>query len=215
MSTTRFVRARRPEHKQQRRAAILAAARDLAATSGVRTVTLGGIAEAVGLAKSNVVRYFGTREEIYLALTADCWQDWATEVVGRLADGDDAATTLAETLSGRPLFSDLLSQMTTALEPNVTAPAAYEIKRAALDSLGEVAVALTARLPGLSEQECFQLAAGATAFAGLLYPGTHPPPSVAQVYAEHPELAFGCLPLLGTIKHLLAVLIAGLPAAPE
>ncbi|HEU4330550.1 MAG TPA: helix-turn-helix domain-containing protein, partial [Lapillicoccus sp.] len=66
--TNEFMRARRPEHKQQRREAILDAARDLALRRGVRAITLGDLAEAVGLAKSNVVRYFGTREEIFVEL---------------------------------------------------------------------------------------------------------------------------------------------------
>ena len=60
MTASAFLRARRPEHKQQRRDAILVAARDLARTSGVRNVSLGAVAEAVGLAKSNISRYFGT-----------------------------------------------------------------------------------------------------------------------------------------------------------
>jgi AcrR family transcriptional regulator len=51
-----FVRARRPEQKRQRREAILAAARELAIEAGVRNVSLGGVAAAVGLAKSNIVR---------------------------------------------------------------------------------------------------------------------------------------------------------------
>ncbi|MEW1836745.1 TetR family transcriptional regulator [Nonomuraea angiospora] len=79
-----FVRARRPEHKQQRREEILAAARDLAVASGVRNVSLGAVAEAVGLAKSNIMRYFGTREEIYLILAADEWHQWAAAVTTRL-----------------------------------------------------------------------------------------------------------------------------------
>ena len=66
-----FVRARRPEHKQQRREAILAAARALALERGVRAVTLGDLADSVGLAKSNVVRYFGTREEIFVDLFSE------------------------------------------------------------------------------------------------------------------------------------------------
>ncbi|HEX2171460.1 MAG TPA: helix-turn-helix domain-containing protein, partial [Dehalococcoidia bacterium] len=63
-----FLRARRPEQKQQRREAILEVARQLAVESGVDNVSLGNVAAAVGLTKSNVVRYFGTREEIYLEL---------------------------------------------------------------------------------------------------------------------------------------------------
>jgi AcrR family transcriptional regulator len=70
-----FARARRPEQKQQRREAILEAARRLAVEHGVNHVSLGGVAAEVGLAKSNVVRYFGTREEIYLELAAEGWRE--------------------------------------------------------------------------------------------------------------------------------------------
>ncbi|MEV1248540.1 helix-turn-helix domain-containing protein, partial [Nonomuraea sp. NPDC049750] len=59
------MRGEDPAHDER---AILAAARELALRSGVRTVSLCAVAAAVGLAKSNVVRYFGTREEIYLEL---------------------------------------------------------------------------------------------------------------------------------------------------
>ncbi len=213
MSQTRFLRARRPEHKQQRREAILAAARELAAASGVRNVTLGGIAEAVGLAKSNVVRYFGTREEIYLALTEDCWQSWTADVVRKLGDGEDVVAVLADSLADRPLFCDLLSQIATNLEHNVAVPAAHDIKAASLEALREVGTAVAARLPELADAECFELVAAATAFAGVLYPSVNPPPSIAEVYAEYPELAFACLPLRSTLRRLLTVLIAGLPAA--
>src|SRR3954464_12493192 len=94
-----FVRARRPEHKRQRREAILAAARDLAVESGMRNVSLGGVAAAVGLAKANVVRYFGTREEIYLELAAESWTEWSETVTGRLSDAagpDDVISVLTE-----------------------------------------------------------------------------------------------------------------------
>ena len=67
-STEVFQRARSPEQKAQRRAAILDAAARLGAANGVRKVSLGDIAKSVGLTKSNVLRYFETREEVYLRL---------------------------------------------------------------------------------------------------------------------------------------------------
>src|SRR5262245_26232506 len=93
MTQSAFLRARQPAHKQERRDAILAAARDLARESGVRNVSLGAVAEAVGLAKSNISRYFGTREEIYLVLLAEQWQQCSHAVVSRLqhAQGAEAA----------------------------------------------------------------------------------------------------------------------------
>lgn len=190
----------------------MAAARELAAESGVRNVTLGAVADAVGLAKSNVVRYFGTREEIYLALTAECWHDWAADVVRRLKAGDDVVDVLTETLAARPLFCDLLGQIATNLEHNVSVEAAADVKRTALEVLTEVADAVVTARPELTHDEGFELTAAITAFAGTLYPATTPPPTMAEVYARYPELAFACLPLLPTLKRVMHVLLAGLPA---
>src|SRR5260221_2838772 len=81
----RFQRARRPEHKHQRRVAILDAARQLALARGVQAVTLGDIAAHVGMAKSNVLRYFETREEVYLQLTLEAFAEWNSVVAQLLA----------------------------------------------------------------------------------------------------------------------------------
>lgn len=64
-----FRRARSPEHKAQRQQQILDAARRLGLAKGVRHVSLGDLGGAVGLTKSNVLRYFETRETIYLQLS--------------------------------------------------------------------------------------------------------------------------------------------------
>src|ERR687890_2151055 len=95
MTRSAFLRARRPEHKQLRRDAILTAARGLARESGVRNVTLGAVAEAVGLAKSNISRYFGTREEIYLELLAEEWQDFNRAVAQSLRDAEGTDQAIA------------------------------------------------------------------------------------------------------------------------
>jgi AcrR family transcriptional regulator len=81
-----FQRARRPEQKQQRREDILAAARELALAGGVRSVSLAGIAARAGIDKSALLRYFETREQIFLELTAREWAPW----VRALHDGLDA-----------------------------------------------------------------------------------------------------------------------------
>ena len=61
-------RARSPEAKAAREQAILDAARALGRDRGIRTVTLTDIADAVGMHKSAMLRYFETREEIFLRL---------------------------------------------------------------------------------------------------------------------------------------------------
>ena len=74
--TKKFQRARSSEAKQEREADILEAARALATRDGVRQVTLTDIAGAVGLHKSAMLRYFETREQVFLVLTAEGWKEW-------------------------------------------------------------------------------------------------------------------------------------------
>ncbi|MEV6040122.1 TetR family transcriptional regulator [Nonomuraea sp. NPDC052116] len=230
-----FVRARRPEHKQQRREEILAAARDLAMASGVRNVSLGAVAEAVGLAKSNIMRYFGTREEIYLILAADEWDQWAAAVTARLeatpggvASGGAAsggvalgrvasggvASALAETIADRPLLCDLLSQTATTLEHNVSVEAARTFKRAihaVIADLGEQ----VARVTGLTAGEGMELVAAATALASVLYPVANPSPVLAELYAQDPDIAATCPDFIPTLVRALKALLAGLPTLRE
>ena len=102
-----FQRARRPEQKLQRRDAILGAARELARRDGVRTVSLAGIAAEVGIHKSALLRYFETRELIFLRLTAAGWREWSAALRGRMAGLPEAtpaaiAVVFAATLTARP-----------------------------------------------------------------------------------------------------------------
>jgi AcrR family transcriptional regulator len=208
---TEFVRARRPEQKQQRRDAILTAARQLAVDSGVDNVSLGSVAAAVGLAKSNVIRYFGTREEIYLVLAGDCWREWRDAVLGRLDDGNDVVEVLAETLHARPLFCDLLSHATTSLERNVSVQAARAYKQTMVEVISELGAAVAKARPALSGSAGFELVTAAVGLAGVLYPADNPDPTLAEVYAQEPELAAARPSFLPTMKRLLAALAAGLP----
>jgi AcrR family transcriptional regulator len=76
VSAETYQRARRPEQKLERRDAILGAARALALRDGVRAVSLADIAARVGIHKSALLRYFETREQIFLELTAAAWAEW-------------------------------------------------------------------------------------------------------------------------------------------
>lgn len=227
MTGAGFVRARRPEQKEQRREAILAAARELGAESGVRNVTLGGVAQAVGLAKSNVVRYFGTREEIFLELAAAGWQEWELAVEARLraeageetgtesgADGRRTRTVsaLAETLDERPFFCDLLSHTATTLEHNISLEAARGFKYAVHGVVLRLGALVSAACPELSEGEGSELVQAAAALAGTLYPVASPSPVLTELYEADPELAAACPRMLPTLRRAVSALAVGLPA---
>ncbi|MFD7441983.1 TetR/AcrR family transcriptional regulator [Streptomyces sp. NPDC059909] len=216
-----FVRARRPEQKQQRREAILDAARTLGRESGVRNVTLGSVALAVGLAKSNVVRYFGTREEIFLELTAEAWADWEralTELLGDVGAGsggagaaDGVVAALAQTLAERPFLCDLLSQTALTLEHNVSLEAARVFKRDVIAVVGRLGARVADAHPELDASEGAELISAAAALAGVLYPLSTPPAVMRELYAQEPDIAAACPELLPTLERSLAALAAGLP----
>ena len=123
--TGTFQRARTPAQKQQRREAILAAARALALGRGVGNVTLAAIAEEVGLAKSNVLSYFGTLDAIYLQLVNEEWRDWVTVAAARLTGATSGPAEVADALSlsfaEQPLLCDLLAHAVRYVEHSVSA----------------------------------------------------------------------------------------------
>ncbi|MEV5412565.1 TetR family transcriptional regulator [Thermopolyspora sp. NPDC052614] len=219
MTSRTFVRARRPEQKQQRRADILAAARELALRDGVRNVTLGGVAAAVGLAKSNVVRYFGTREEIYLVLALEECRGFADEVTARLRAGggrSELVDAFVETLMARPLLCDLLGHTTTSLEHNVSLEAAREYKTGFVDLVAELGRVVAELNPGMTERDGIELVGGTILVAGSVYQSERPPPTLAALYAQDPELAARCaLPFEPTMRRLVTILAAGIAATRD
>lgn len=88
MTPPEFERARSAEAKRARESAILDAAARLATERGVRTVTLTDIAATVGMHKSAMLRYFETREEIFLRLSASEWTAWSQAVRDQLGQRD-------------------------------------------------------------------------------------------------------------------------------
>ena len=118
---------------------------------------------------------------------------------------------LAETIGDRSLFCDLLSHAPTSLEQNVSVPAARTFKYTVHDLLAAMG-AEVARATELTEREGAELAATASGLAGILYRAANPPPVLAQVYAEDPELAASRPALLPTLVRTLSALAAGLPA---
>lgn len=208
-----FVRARRPEHKQQRREAILAAARDLALRRGIRAITLGDLAEAVGLAKSNVVRYFGTREEIFVELCSEEGYRLRDALLPRLEEvtSDDLPHVLASTLMEHELLCELVSQLTTHLEHNVSFAAAERLKLSNTVVIGDLARVLAARPVGLDLEQARLLLTATSQIGAGLWAASRPSDVVLDVYAVHPELV-PTGSVLVTLERLVAALATGLRA---
>jgi AcrR family transcriptional regulator len=209
-----FQRARRPEHKAQRVEAILAAARTLALRDGVRSVSLTDIAAEVGIHKSAVLRYFETREEIYLRLTAEGWREWVDAVrTGLAGTGPDALTTaLTSTLADRPLFCELLAHASLHLERHVSTQAVRDFKLTSLAAVDELLTVAGHAVPALGPDGGIDLVAGVTALAASLWQTSHPPETLAELYRSDPRLAHAAMDFPVRLHHLTHALITGLAA---
>src|ERR1700756_4418722 len=91
-----FQRARSEEQREARRQAILDTAAAMLDEMPVAEVTLNELSRRVGLAKSNVLRYFESREAILLELLDREWKQWLAELPDQLAAGANAASPVAE-----------------------------------------------------------------------------------------------------------------------
>ena len=85
-----FQRARSEEQRAARRQAILGTAAAMLAEMPVAEVTLNELSRRAGLAKSNVLRYFESREAVLLELLDSAWQDWLVQLDEELAAAVEA-----------------------------------------------------------------------------------------------------------------------------
>jgi AcrR family transcriptional regulator len=219
MVLPQFQRARSTAAKQVRETAILDAARALGAERGIREITLTEIAEAVGLHKSALLRYFETREQIFLRLTADGWREWSAALrleLGALAAPSPAgvAAAFASTLAARGMFCDLLAQAPLNLERNVSLESVRAFKLVTLSEVDAIVTAVRHALPGLTGRDGVDLIAAATALAGAFWQMATPGPAVASLYRSDPRLAHAVVEVEPRVRRVLTAMLAGMLARP-
>ena len=212
-----FQRARSAAAKQLRESAILEAARSLGTERGIRQITLADIGQAVGLHKSAMLRYFETREEIFLRLTADGWREWSAAVRAGLGELDDptpaaVARVFASTLAARGLFCDLLAQAPLNLERHVSLNAVRAFKLVTLAEVEAIVAAVRRLLPTLTESDGVDLIAAATAMSGAFWQMATPGPEVAALYRSDPRLAHAVVDVEPRVARVLQATLAGMVA---
>lgn len=193
-----FQRARRPEQVAARREAILTAAAAMLRERPVADISLRELADRVGLAKSNVLRYFDSREAIFLELLERTWTSWLDGL--SLAPGPssagfaretDVATAIARSLIGEPLLCELFSTLGAVLERNVSLDVAREFKHRFATNTGRLAAMVRAALPALDEAAAAHFAGAVAVIVAGLWPYATPTVVMATVAAElgHPRAA--------------------------
>jgi AcrR family transcriptional regulator len=213
MSPPPFQRARSGQAKREREQAILTAAVSLASERGIRNVSLTDIAGAVGLHKSAMLRYFETREQIFLTLTALGWCDWSTSLRSTLArmtcDATSAeiAAAFATSLVARPIFCDLLAQAPLNLERNVSPESVRRFKLVTLEEVELICAQLRRLRPELDDADAVDVIAAATGLAGAFWQMATPGPAVAQLYRDDPRLRHAIVDVEPRLARILTPLL--------
>ena len=145
-----------------RRTAILTGAREMLAEKNVADISLRELSGRIGLAKSNVLRYFDSREAIFLEILDEEFGAWLADLEARLgrprarkvdyANEIRVAAAVADSLVERQLLCELVSSMAGVLERNISFDFARDFKARALGRITELAKLVAGQLPWLPRE---------------------------------------------------------------
>ncbi|MET8874002.1 TetR family transcriptional regulator [Nocardia sp. NPDC004604] len=193
-----FQRARSEEQREIRRKVILDTAAEMLDEMPVAEVSLNELSRRVGLAKSNVLRYFESREAVLLELLDDFLESWLAELADELAAGIEAhaapevragqlAELLSRSLAGRVVLCDLFGAQGGVLEHNVSVEVVKRHKRSSLARLADMTELVRRHVPELGDRaQLFCLMSLVS--AGALSAYVPPPPSLLAAYDDEPAL---------------------------
>jgi AcrR family transcriptional regulator len=188
-----FRRARTEDHKRQRAAALIEAARSLAVETGVASVTLTAVAGRAGIHYSAVRRYFTSHKEVLLHLAAEGWARWSQTVCEKLSEPGPmspsrVAETLADGLAADPLFCDLLANLHLHLEHEVEVDRVVEVRRTITATAIALADAIERALPVLGRSGAYDMLIAAYSLGAAFWHIANPPKRLTDAYAEEPEV---------------------------
>jgi len=189
----------------------------------VAEVTLNELSRRAGLAKSNVLRYFESREAALLELLDSAYQDWLARLDQDLAAVVDPAAPMAErsvqlavtvaaSLASRPMLCDLISAQAAVLERNVSPQVAARYKRASMAGISALGGLMLRCVPELGSQDAVKLAGVVIMTTAALWPHTQPSAAMLAAYEADPDLAAMRLDFTATLREVLEVMAAGLLA---
>ena len=222
MATT-FQRARSDEQRALRSQAILDTAAAMLQEMPAADISLNELSRRVGLAKSNVLRYFDSREAVLLELLASRSREWLAHLAAELPSAlgrragfkrraEQLAATIAGSLMQRPVLCDLISAQAAVLEHNVSADAITRYKLAALADTEVLTGLVLDALPELSPDDAWRYVAGAWLMTSALWPHARPPEAVLQALAADERLERARLDFPVALTDYLTTLAVGLDA---
>lgn len=211
-------RARKPEQRQERVAAILEAAAALLPGCSIAEITISAIAAAAGLAKGSLYGYFATKEEVLLALLRRELAAWFQAVDAALPgvqmDARKVALLLCDCLARRPLLLRLLPRLFIDIEGNLSLTVAASFKAELLQQVATTGALLERALPRLAKGSGGRFLLQFSALIAGLWPMAHPTGSIVEVLAQ-PEMAALRVDFFEELPRVAGALLCGLETVSE
>lgn len=155
-------RATTDDKKSERKEAIYTAALTLFKYKGYDKVSFNGIAAEAGFTKSNMYRYFTSKEEVFLNIFADLFASWVEDCSQRL-QGLKPNTNITvfaqnwlDSLKAHPEFLDLTPILFTSLESNSSYEQLYVFKQQSMLLLFQLAQDVSRVYPELQDDKAFK-----------------------------------------------------------
>jgi len=215
-----FQRARSEEQREIRRRTILDTTAAMLESMPAAEVSLNELSRRACLAKSNVLRYFESREAILLELLDRAMKRWLSELSGQLAAeidphasprerGDQLAAILTRSVTPERVLCDLLSAQAGVLGQKISVEVVAGYKRAMFDNNTALAELVGRRLPELGEDGAWRVCATTLMLIGALWSHTRRSASVVAAYEADPSLASMRIDFADFLRDALTTLIAG------
>ncbi|WP_210086735.1 TetR family transcriptional regulator [Mycobacterium sp. OAE908] len=164
------------------------------AEKAVADISLRELSDRIGLAKSNVLRYFDSREAIFLEILDEEFAGWLADLEAGLgrprarkpnyANEIRVATVIADSLEGRQSLCELVASMAVVLERNISYDFARDFKARATARIAELAQLVATHLPWLPRDFADFFAEGALTLLAGMYPFSVPTEPVRAAIAE-------------------------------
>ncbi|MEO3808025.1 TetR/AcrR family transcriptional regulator [Sphaerisporangium sp. B11E5] len=212
-----FRRARNAEQREARRHAILGVAAGLLREMPVSDISLRELSRRVGLSKTNVVRYFETREAVFFALLNRSLGEWLAELPAELPPAPASPASVmdawARSVAARPVICELWSSLGTELERNISTETVRDFKIAHADLQRRLADLVRERLPALTPAASRELVSLSVVLIAGLWPFANPSPSVAEAVSD-PRLSHSRVDFAQWLSRALLVTVTGLLHPP-
>ncbi|HSM72843.1 MAG TPA: TetR family transcriptional regulator [Anaerolineales bacterium] len=191
-----WIRARSDEQIKQRLNEIVDATARLYEENRFEDITFAMIAKEANFTRSNLYRYFQTKEDIFLELMKHDIEAWRKDSLEKFADGNpsfhDVAEISVELILKHKRMIKLLTILFTLLEPNASLEVLTAFKKKITEEIGVVAQFLSTKLP---------------------FPSVE---AAAEFLSAQSYLAIGAFPMMNlTHKQKEAMLAAGEEIDPE